>query len=691
MPLAIDPPVVFNNKLWVMGHYADGGINGGYGGDIWSSSDGANWTDVDANVPWKDGQPFAEDASPIVFNNKLWVYSASLNDIWSSSDGANWTEIAKAPPWNTGGAVEGIYPIVFNNQLWVVVSLAGWPNPVGGTAWYSSDGVNWTEASISGTVATPVVFGNKLWVEQSGTWYSSSDGTTWTSTQASISSGSVVFNNKLWSVAGNGVWYSTNGTNWTEATSNGPSYPYASYGRTWTYTVAFNNKLWVIEGDYQGGANDIWSSSDGVNWTDGGPFGMWSGRGDSSAVVFNGKMWTMGGFGSLYYSSGEFPLNDVWSSSDGGYWTEATANAPWAARGDASTVVFNNKMWVMGGINSEIGGNGGYHDVWSSSDGANWTEATAGAQWAGRADASTVVFNNKMWIIGGDNFAGFNGPNDAGIIYNDVWSSSDGANWTETDANTPWYGGDAFAHDTIPFVFNNKLWVIGTNISSDLPLYNDIWSSSDGANWTEMTTSTPWSKAPPNGEPPYGQDLTVSIYNNEISVGGGTGGIWTSPDGVNWTEIATGQSVAAGKQPIVTFNNEMWAMGGGPGYGTFYSTIVTPTTCTGPFSFTFTNPTITPGITPIRAVHITELRNDIDSLSADAGLSDYSYADPTITPGVSSIRAVDITDLRTALADVYVACGQSAPTYTDTTLTPGSSLIRAVDITQLRSYVSSAL
>ena len=112
--------------------------------------------------------------------------------------------------------------------------------------------------------------------------------------------------------------------------------------------------------------------------------------------------------------------------------------------------------------------------------------------------------------------------------------------------------------------------------------------------------------------------------------------------------------------------------------------------CDGPMSFTFTDPTITPGTTPIRAVHINELRTDINTLRADAGTSTYTFVDPTLTAGTSLIRAADITDMRTALAGVYTACGTSTPTYTDPTLTAGTSLIRAVDITDLRSKVLAA-
>ncbi len=54
-------------------------------------------------------------------------------------------------------------------------------------------------------------------------------------------------------------------------------------------------------------------------------------------------MWVMGGSGSGKN------LNDVWYSTDGINWTEATASAAWSARNDHVVLAYDDKMWVMGG------------------------------------------------------------------------------------------------------------------------------------------------------------------------------------------------------------------------------------------------------------------------------------------------------------------------------------------------------
>jgi len=57
-------------------------------------------------------------------------------------------------------------------------------------------------------------------------------------------------------------------------------------------------------------------------------------------------------------------------------WVQATLAAPWAARYGHGGVAYDGKIWVLGGIGSD--GNR-LNDVWYSSDGENWSMATAAA------------------------------------------------------------------------------------------------------------------------------------------------------------------------------------------------------------------------------------------------------------------------------------------------------------------------
>lgn len=112
--------------------------------------------------------------------------------------------------------------------------------------------------------------------------------------------------------------------------------------------------------------------------------------------------------------------------------------------------------------------------------------------------------------------------------------------------------------------------------------------------------------------------------------------------------------------------------------------------CAGTFTFTFTDPALSAGSSPIRKVHIDELRSAINTLRQDAGLSVFNWTDPTLTAGSTLIRKVHLDEMRTALSEAYTTCGQPAPSFTDPTLTAGSTVIRATHISDLRTKVLNA-
>jgi len=270
--------------------------------------------------------------------------------------------------------------------------------------------------------------------------------------------GSVGFDGKLWVLgagdpANNDVWNTTDGINWTEVTNE------AEWGpRDYPASVAFAGKLWVMGGGLPGSntpRKDVWSSSDGINWTmatDDAAFGP---RSLHTSVVFKNKMWLMGG--SSYPGSAASSKRDVWNSEDGITWTLVTDTAGWSIRAWPDAVVFDDKIWIMGG-NADAGR---MNDVWSSSDGANWTQTTADAGWPGRYEHSVFTFDNKLWVTGGST--------GIGQYANDLWSSSDGIIWTQILATAGWESRGAARTAN----FDNKTWLTGGRNASGA--YNDVW------------------------------------------------------------------------------------------------------------------------------------------------------------------------------------------------------------------------
>ena len=101
----------------------------------------------------------------------------------------------------------------------------------------------------------------------------------------------------------------------------------------------------------------------------------------------------------------------------------------------------------------------------------------------------------------------------------------------------------------------------------------------------------------------------------------------------------------------------------------------------------FTDDPIVAGVTPVRAIHFTELRARIDSLREAAGLGRFRWTDPVLRAGVTPVRLVHLLELREALGAAYTAAGRAAARWTDAAPAAGTTPIRAAHLTELRAAV----
>ena len=101
----------------------------------------------------------------------------------------------------------------------------------------------------------------------------------------------------------------------------------------------------------------------------------------------------------------------------------------------------------------------------------------------------------------------------------------------------------------------------------------------------------------------------------------------------------------------------------------------------------FTDDPLVPGVTPVRAAHLLELRARIDALRRRAGLPAFGWTDAKVVPGVTPARALHLTELRSALGEAYAAAGRPAPGYTDAVVTAGVTAMRALQLQELRRAV----
>jgi len=299
-------------------------------------------------------------------------------------------------------------------------------------------------------------------------WTLATDSADWA---ARSSHTSVVYDNKMWIMGGidssdnykNDVWYSTNGETWTCATSS------ADWGpREQPTCIVYDNKMWIMGGMVNSKIyNDVWYSEDGITWTCATSSANWNKRRCHTSVVYNDKIWILGGLGL----NSNTRMDDVWYSTNGKDWTVATYSPGWSPRNSHTCIVYDGKMWVMGGQSYSYSTGVTYNDdIWYSEDGITWQEAIDSADWSQRAMHSSLVYVNKMWVLGGSyrDASGW-------YWYNDVWYSEDGVTWTQT-ANLPEWDARYF-HTSL--VYNDLMWVMGGSTNDGIYpksiTTNDVW------------------------------------------------------------------------------------------------------------------------------------------------------------------------------------------------------------------------
>ena len=101
----------------------------------------------------------------------------------------------------------------------------------------------------------------------------------------------------------------------------------------------------------------------------------------------------------------------------------------------------------------------------------------------------------------------------------------------------------------------------------------------------------------------------------------------------------------------------------------------------------FTDDPLRPGVTPVRAVHFTELRTRIAALRREVGLGPFPWTDAVLIPGETPVRLAHLLELREALAAVYAAAGRAAPRWSDASPAAGTTPLRAAHVTELRAAV----
>jgi hypothetical protein len=279
-------------------------------------------------------------------------------------------------------------------------------------------------------------------------------------------------------------------------------------------------------------------------------------RDGAGALVFDNRMWLLGGWNPT--DTQHFPHrcnSEVWSSADGQTWTLEAVQAPWEGRHTAGYAVWRDRMWIVGGDVQQ----GHYQsDVWCSADGRDWQQVADSAPWGPRVLHHVVAFQDALWVMGGQTLPQFSPAPER--FYNDVWRSDDGHNWERILDHAPWsprgmIGGSA--------VWQGRLWLLGGG-TYDTPqhparhFFNDVWSTAEGVHWECVTEEAAWSPR---------QYHDVAVFDDRLWVmegwhGGNRNDVWYSADGSHWQELPYTPWAPRHAASVYVFQDALWLVAG---------------------------------------------------------------------------------------------------------------------------------
>jgi hypothetical protein len=274
-------------------------------------------------------------------------------------------------------------------------------------------------------------------------------------------------------------------------------------------------------------------------------------------------------------SSGERSKVQTWFHSkgvSGGYETpQLTASAAWHPRDGGELVYLQDTglFYLVGGWNPDNGSvwaNFTSNEVWTSPDLVSWTNILAqnnggtSTQFSQRHGMPVLVYNyggvDYIYVIGGD-------PLDSSLK-NDVWRSTDGVTWTEVTASAGWSA--RFAQ--MAWAYNGALYVAGgqTVLNDPTTALQDVWKSTDGgATWTQLSDA-PWAKRGfAFGGPVMGGYAWLcggGTYHTTPSSRTYYNDCWKF-DGTTWTSVTSSAAWDAREyQQVIALDGNLWVLNG---------------------------------------------------------------------------------------------------------------------------------
>jgi len=247
----------------------------------------------------------------------------------------------------------------------------------------------------------------------------------------------------------------------------------------------------------------VWSSIDGKAWTRTKLTNIVGGQAFLDYVHFNGSVYALGTFdGNIERYT---QTSQIARTADFASWEILSESSNLPQRFFYHPFVFQNRLWIIGGEDSS----GKYSDAWASPDAVHWVKVADNLPFGKRAGQRFVVFKGRLFMLDSD-----------------VWVSSDGLTWTMLTPRIA--DGDIFGYSAE--VFDDRIWLIGCNRNGQF--LSEVLSSPDGISWKAQRA--PWS---PRG------GVASCVFGSQIIM---TGGKYGGPGIAGQTEFV--------------YSNDVWSL-----------------------------------------------------------------------------------------------------------------------------------
>jgi hypothetical protein len=224
-----------------------------------------------------------------------------------------------------------------------------------------------------------------------------------------------------------------------------------------------------------------------------------------------------------------------WYSVDGVTWTKSTLPNAIGNLAFLDYVVFHDKLFGLGHFEGDVDEHKMKSTIYTSSNCSSWDSIEA-TNLPKRYFYHPFVFEDKIWMIGGE---------DETNIYSDIAQSPDGIHWQIMKDKLP-FGPVSNSQFVL---FQNKIWMLN----------NDVWSSSDGFNWEQVTKEiVPGKKIFGYAAVVYGDRIWLLGCNRN---GQFSNEVLSSSDGVNWLADNASWSPRGGVAACL-FKDKVYLTGG---------------------------------------------------------------------------------------------------------------------------------